>query len=106
MIVFANQPIRFCISAKNALKSLAVFIVVFVGEHREVALVSALCDVVFLDGIDYCATRLMGVSAVAEPAVLRETEYLREIACYLFGLHIEAAEAFYAWCVNDISSTR
>ena len=79
----------------------AIFAAVLVAEHAEVALITALGDIVILEGLQHGTTRLMGMGAVGEAAVLGETEYLTEIAGKLLGLHIERAEALDARCVDE-----
>ena len=43
----------------------------------------------------------MGMGAIGETTVLRETEDLLEIAGKLLWLHVEGAEAFDAWCIDQ-----
>ena len=84
----------------------AVFVLVLVVEHREVALIAALGDVVVLDSLQHGAARLVGMGAIGEAALLRELENLAEIAGQLFTLHIERTEALDAWGVDEIRGER
>ena len=92
-------------SLKFFLLALSILSFFFIFEHREVALVAAGRDIVVFHSLEHSTTRLVSVSAVVEAAMLREMEYLFEIARYLFRLHIEGAEAFYARSVDDIATT-
>ena len=92
-------------SLKFFLLALSILSFFFIFEHREVALVTAGRDIVVFHSLEHCTTRLVSVSAVVEAAMLREMEYLFEIARYLFRLHIEGAKAFYARSIDDIATT-
>ena len=81
--------------------SLAVFAVVFVVEHGEVALIATLGDVVVFEGLKHGTARLVGVGAVGETAVFGEAEDLTEIGGEFFGFHIEGAEAFDARGIDE-----
>ena len=90
----------------RSLKSFAVFFFVLVVEHAEIRLVSAFRYVVLFHGAEHGTPWLMAVGAVAETAVVREVEYLLEIACQFFRLDVECSEPLYSRRVNDISAAR
>ena len=85
----------------RSLIGLAVFVFVLVVEHREIALITALGDVVVFDGFEHSTAWLMGVGAVAEAALLGELEDFLEIAGQFLAFHIEGAKAFDAWSVDE-----
>ena len=87
-------------AADEGLVGLAVFVFVLVVEHREIALITALGDVVVFDGFEDSAARFVGVGTVGEAALFGELEYLLEIAGQLLALHIEGAEPLNARGVN------
>ena len=68
-------------------------------------MVAAGRDIVVFHSLEHSTTRLVSVSTVVEAAMLREMEYLFEIARYLFRLHIEGAKTFYARSVDDVATT-
>ena len=82
---------------------LAIFALVLILEHAEIALVARLGDVVVADSLQHGTARLMGMGAVGKAAVLRELEDLGEIAGDLFRFHVERTETFDARSVDDIA---
>ena len=58
---------------------LAIFAIIFIGEHGEIALIAALGDVMVFKGLEHGTARLVGVGAVGETAVFGEAEDLTEI---------------------------
>lgn len=56
------------------------------------------------EGFEHGAAWFVGVGAVGETAAARYLEQFREVARYLFRLHVERAEALDAWCVDEPSS--
>ena len=81
---------------------LSVFSFGDVFADREVALVAALGDEVLVEGIEDCTAWFVGVRAVAETAIFRDTEYFGEIVRYFVELHINHAETFDARSVDEI----
>ena len=85
----------------RGLISFAVFVFVLVVEHREIALVTALGDEMVLDSLEDGTTGFVCVGAVGEAALLGEFEDFAEIAGELLAFHVEGAEAFDAWGVDE-----
>lgn len=56
------------------------------------------------EGFEHGAAWFVGVGAVGETAAARYLEQFREVARYLFWLHVERAEALDARCVDEPSS--
>ena len=81
----------------------AVFVLVFVVEHREIRLIAALGDVVVFDSLEHGTAGLMGVGAVAEAALFGELKDFLEVAGQFFALHVERAEAFDARGVDEVA---
>ena len=79
--------------------------IILIFKHAEVALVTALSDVMFLKRLQHGTTRFVGMGAVGEPAILREVEDLLEIAREFLALHIEGAEALDARSIDQPSPT-
>ena len=73
---------------------LPVFFFIFIFHHGEVGLIAALGDVVVFEGLEDGTAGFVGVGAVGETAVFRETEDLGEVAGEFLGGHVEGAEAF------------
>ena len=69
---------------------------------REVALVAALGYEVLVEGLEYGTTWLVGVRAVAETALFRDAENLREVVRNFVKLHIYHTETFDAWGVDEV----
>ena len=87
-------------------ESLPVFPFLLVVEHRQVALVSACGDIMFLYRFQHGTSWFVSMRAVVETAVLREMENLLEVACHLLRLHVESAEPLYSRSINKVSSLR
>ena len=85
----------------EGLVGLAVFVFVLVVEHREITLVTALGDVVVFDGFENGAARFVGVGTVGEAALLGKLEDFAEIAGEFLTFHVEGAETFDAWGVDE-----
>ena len=88
-------------AADEGLVGLAVFVFVLVVEHREIALITAWGDVVVFDGFEDSAARFVGVGTVGEAALLGKLEDFAEIAGEFLTFHVEGAEAFDAWGVDE-----
>lgn len=56
------------------------------------------------EGFEHGAAWFVGVGTVGKTAVARYLEQFREVARYLFRLHVERAEALDARCVDEPSS--
>ena len=89
-----------------SLLGFSVFSLLLIIEHREVRLIATHSNVMLLKGLEHSATRLMGMGAVRETAVLREMEDILEIAGNLLRLHIERAKALDAWSVDEIRRSK
>ena len=85
-------------------ESLPVFPFLLVVEHRQVALVSACGDIMFLYRFQHGTSRFVSMRAVVETAVLREMENLLEIASNFLWLHIERTKSFHSGCVDEIAA--
>ena len=80
---------------------LTIFIFIFVFHHGEVGLIAAGGDVVVFEGLEDGAAGFVGVGAVGETAVFRETEDLGEVAGEFLGGYVEGTEALDAVCVDE-----
>ena len=81
---------------------LTIFGLVLIVEHRQIALIAALGNIVVFKCFQHCTARLMGMGAIAKTTIGRKTEYLAEIARQLFRLHVERAEALDARSVDEV----
>ena len=79
----------------------AVFTLLLVFKHGQIALVTGSGYVVFLHRFQHRATGFMGMCAVGKAAVFRELEYLLEITCKFFRLYVKRSEAADARCVDN-----
>ena len=78
----------------------AVFVFILVVEHREIRLVTTLCDVVVLYRLQYGTSWFVSVRAVREAALLGKFKDFLEIARQLLAFHVEGAKALDAWSVD------
>ena len=85
----------------KSLVSLTILALVLIIKHRQVRLVSAFGYIMVFERLEHSTSRFVGVGAVRETAVLREMEYLLEVAGQFLWLHIERAKAFDAWGVDE-----
>ena len=84
----------------RSLIGLAIFVFVFVVEHREIRLIPTLGNIMLFHCFQHRTTWLMGVGTVGEAALFRELKNLLEITRQFFALHIKGAEALDTWGVN------
>ena len=83
----------------------AVFVFFFIFEHGEIGVITAFGNVVTLHSLANGAMGFVGVGAVVEPAIGRESEDFLEVVADLFLLHVEGAEAFDARGVDDVAKS-
>lgn len=101
-----NLLICYCVFKTSVTLSLLGFAVLpflLIIEHREIRLIAALGDIMFLHGFQHSTTWFMCMCTVRETAVLGEVEDILEITGNLFGLHIKCAKAFNAWRINEVT---
>ena len=101
-----NLLICYCVFKTSVTLSLLGFAVLpflLIIEHREIRLIAALGDIMFLHSFQHSTARFMRMRAVRETAVFGEVEDILEITGNLFGLHIKCAKAFNAWRINEVT---
>ena len=84
----------------RSLIGLAIFVFVFVVEHREVRLITTLGDIMLFHRFQDGTTWLVGVGTVGEAALFGELKNFLEITRQFLALHIEGAKALDTWGVN------
>jgi len=81
-----------------------VFAFVLVVEDTQVADVAGGTDALGFHSSQDSAARLLHVQTVVETAVSGGCKNLREVMAYLFRFHVEGAETFDAWRVNQVAT--